>query len=106
MYNVRTPIRSWRPPPGVDFSPYQQSFDAMFVALASPVRRRILHCVGNGMTGTTMLAEVSGVSPSTICHHLKVLENAALIDRCPSHVCIRLNRNGLKALRDYMQHYF
>lgn len=106
VHHVRTPISSWKPSPGVDFTPYRQSYDAMFSALASPARRRILHYVGTGVTSPAMLSEYSGVSPSTVCHHLKVLERASLIERCPAHLCTKVNRSALKAFRDYMQHYF
>ena len=106
MYDLRQPTGLRKAVLDGDYTPYHQSFDAMFAALANPARRRILHFVGNGMTGPRMLSEHTGVAPSTVCHHLKVLDEAKLIERCPARDCMKVNRNALKALRDYMQRYF
>lgn len=55
--------------------------DDVFVALADPMRRRVLHTLSirNGATAT-LLAETLPVTRQAIVKHLAVLENAGLVE--------------------------
>jgi DNA-binding transcriptional ArsR family regulator len=60
----------------------QQRVTAVFAALADPTRRRIVQQLSRqGETRVTTLARPFRVSLPAISRHLRVLENARLIDR-------------------------
>ena len=106
MYSTRAARTTWSPTPGVDHTPYHASLDAMYAALGNATRRRILHCIGNGMTGPALLSEYVGVAPQTVCHHVRVLKVAGLVHLCPVNGRLSVNRGALAALRDHMQRHF
>jgi len=55
--------------------------DAVFAALADPTRRAILSRLADGEASVAEIAEPFSVSQPAISRHLKVLENAGLIER-------------------------
>lgn len=57
------------------------TLDATFGALSDPTRRAILARLAQGEAQVTELAEPFGISLPAVSKHLKVLENAGLIQR-------------------------
>ncbi|MGH1445427.1 MAG: ArsR/SmtB family transcription factor [Cognatishimia sp.] len=57
------------------------NLDAVFGALSDPTRRAILARLSSGDASVNELAEPFEMSQPAISKHLKVLENAGLIDR-------------------------
>jgi len=55
--------------------------DRTLVAIADPVRRRILEQLGDGETRVTEIARQFPISLNAVSKHLKLLERAGLIDR-------------------------
>lgn len=55
--------------------------DATFAALANPTRRAILARLAHGQATVNELAEPFNMSLPAISKHIRVLENAGLIDR-------------------------
>ena len=62
-----------RPPDDLDL-------DAIFQALAHPIRREILERVADGPESVGALAEPHDVTLAAVSKHLRVLEEAGLID--------------------------
>ena len=62
-------------------SPLDQNLDAVFSALADPTRRAILTRLMDGETSVGELKKPFAISQPAISKHLKVLENAGLIER-------------------------
>ncbi|MEM7614507.1 MAG: metalloregulator ArsR/SmtB family transcription factor, partial [Pseudomonadota bacterium] len=63
---------------------YQESrenLDAVFAALADPTRRKILVRLSGGEASVGEIAQPFEMSQPAISKHLKVLEQAGLIDR-------------------------
>ena len=58
-----------------------ESLDITFSALADPTRRAILARLANGETTVLELARPFAMSQPAISRHLKVLEQAGLIER-------------------------
>lgn len=58
-----------------------QQLDNVFSALADPTRRAILARLAQGDASVTELAEPFAISQPAVSKHLKVLENAKLINR-------------------------
>lgn len=54
--------------------------DAVFQALAHPIRRAVLEQVADGPKSVSELAEPHDVSLAAVSKHLHVLEDAGLID--------------------------
>jgi DNA-binding transcriptional ArsR family regulator len=52
---------------------------AIFTALASPTRRRILDSLATGVRSVEQIRRPFGMSQPTISKHLKVLEDAGLV---------------------------
>ena len=59
----------------------RDELSAKFAALGHPVRREILRQLAEGSRTVGVLAEPHGMSGPAISSHLKVLEEAGLIDR-------------------------
>ena len=57
-----------------------QPLEATFAALADPIRQAIIARLAQGEATVTQLMEPFGVSQPAISHHLKVLEQAGLIE--------------------------
>lgn len=58
--------------------------DAVLAALAHPIRRAIVERLAEGECTVKELAEPHGVSPPAISQHLRVLEDAGLLERTRS----------------------
>jgi DNA-binding transcriptional ArsR family regulator len=68
--------------------------DAVFAALAHPIRRAILERLAEGDCTVGDLARPHDVSPPAISQHLRVLEEAGLLEQTPEG---RVRRCALKA---------
>lgn len=68
--------------------------DAVFSALAHPIRRSIVERLAEGECTVGDLAEPHGVSLPAISRHLRVLEDAGLLEQTPDG---RVRRCALKA---------
>lgn len=58
-----------------------QDLDAIFAALADPTRRAILSRLTRGQASVNEIAEPFAISQPAVSRHLKVLEQAGLIER-------------------------
>ena len=83
----------------------QENISAVFAALADPTRRRILaRLSGRGERRVTSLAKPFRISLPAISRHLRVLENARLIERRRDgrmHL-IHARAAGLKPAREWI----
>ncbi len=80
---------------------------AAFSALADPTRRAILARLAQGETHVGELGKPFRVSGPAISRHLRVLENAGLIERevdAQRRLC-RLRGEGLVAAHDWVEQY-
>jgi DNA-binding transcriptional ArsR family regulator len=68
--------------------------DAVFAALAHPIRRAIIERLAAGDTSVSDLAAPHDVSLPAISKHLRVLEEAGLLEQTPDG---RVRRCALKA---------
>jgi DNA-binding transcriptional ArsR family regulator len=78
-----------------------------FAALADPTRRAILARLASGAATVTELAAPFDISMPAISRHLKVLENAGLIERgreAQWRPC-QLSAGPLKEAVDWLEHY-
>jgi DNA-binding transcriptional ArsR family regulator len=78
-----------------------------FAALADPTRRAILARLARGEAHVGELARPFRISGPAISRHLRVLENARLIERQTSaqwRMC-RINGAGLRAAHDWLTPY-
>lgn len=86
----------------------QEKITAIFAALADPTRRRILVRLSNNGEGpVTALAKPFRISLPAISRHLRVLENARLIERRRHgriHL-IRARTGGLKAAQEWITQF-
>ena len=64
----------------VEQRPNDQELDAIFKALAHPIRREILEQLADGPESVGDLAEPHDVSLAAVSKHLHVLEDAGLLD--------------------------
>ena len=80
---------------------------AAFSALADPTRRAILARLALGETSVGDLIQPFAISGPAISRHLRVLENARLIERkvdAQWRIC-RLNPPGLRVVSDWLSQY-
>ncbi|MEO8546154.1 MAG: metalloregulator ArsR/SmtB family transcription factor [Betaproteobacteria bacterium] len=83
------------------------SLSAAFAALADPTRRAILARLAQGETRVGELVKPFPISGPAISRHLRVLENARLIERkvdAQWRIC-RLHPPGLRAADDWLSQY-
>jgi DNA-binding transcriptional ArsR family regulator len=81
--------------------------DATFAALADPTRRAILARLASGEASVLELAEPFDMTQPAISKHLKVLEDAGLIERRVERqwrVC-RIRPEGIRTIDDWMKRY-
>jgi len=71
----------------------QLELDAVFAALAHPIRRAIIERLAEGECTVGELAEPHKVSLPAVSQHLRVLEDAGLLDQTPDG---RVRRCALK----------
>jgi DNA-binding transcriptional ArsR family regulator len=85
-----------------------ETLDHIFLALGSPVRRRILHYLAeSGEATVTEIAAPFDVSLNAISKHMKVLEKAGLIQRDirgREHYC-RLHPQTLNDSAEWLNYY-
>jgi DNA-binding transcriptional ArsR family regulator len=82
-----------------------ESLDKAFAALSDPTRRAILERLGAGDASVSALAEPFSMSQPAISRHLKVLEDAGLIEteRVGQSRLRRLRPHGLGAARAFIE---
>lgn len=85
----------------------QDNLSSTFAALADPTRRAILARLTTGECTVNELAEPFNVTLPAITKHLKVLENAGLIERSrqAQYRPCKLNPEPLKAANNYIETY-
>lgn len=78
--------------------------DAAFAALADPTRRAILARLSKGEASVAQLAEPFKMTQPAISQHLKVLENAGLIDRRVEGTKRprRLSKDGIETIDNWL----
>ncbi|MGM9486824.1 ArsR/SmtB family transcription factor [Ideonella sp. YS5] len=83
------------------------ALSAAFAALADPTRRAILARLAQGHTHVGELAQPFAISAPAISRHLKVLQEAGLIERevdARWRIC-HLRPQGLQAAHDWLAQY-
>jgi len=83
------------------------SLGAVLSALSNPTRRAIVARLARGDASVSELSEPFGVSQPTISKHLKVLEDAGLIEtaRDAQRRPRRLRANAIKEVADWIEPY-
>jgi DNA-binding transcriptional ArsR family regulator len=87
--------------------PLSDPLSATFSALADPTRRAILARLAQGETSVGDLVKPFSISGAAISRHLRVLENACLIERKVNaqwRIC-RLNPPGLRVADNWLSRY-
>ena len=87
---------------------YKESdLDTVFAALADPTRRGVLETLAGGTLPVSDLAAPSGMSLPGFMKHLRVLENAGLIERSKEGrvVSCELSAAPMKAAASWMSRY-
>lgn len=74
--------------------PREVDLDAVFAALSHPIRRAMLERLARGDCTVGDLADPHGVSAPAISKHLRVLEDAGLLQQTPDG---RVRRCALRA---------
>jgi DNA-binding transcriptional ArsR family regulator len=84
-----------------------QDFDQSFAALADPTRRAILARLAGGEATVQDLARPFPISQPAISRHLKVLEQAGLIETriCGTARPRRIKPHAVQALWDWLGQY-
>ncbi|GAA0533172.1 DNA-binding transcriptional ArsR family regulator [Rhizomicrobium palustre] len=84
-----------------------KQLDRTFAALADPTRRAILARLAESDATAGELAEPFAISQPAISRHLKVLEQAELIERrkVGQHQRCHLKSGALKAASDWLEFY-
>ena len=88
-------------------SPRHRHLDQTFAALADPTRRAILARLAHGEAAVGELAKPFAISLPAVSRHLRVLEEARLIERrvdAQWRVC-RLRPQPLRAAADWLDDY-
>lgn len=70
--------------------------DALFDALVAPIRREVVEILGHGPCPAGELANVAGVSPSTMSRHLRVLLDAGVVAAARDHDDARIRVFSLR----------
>lgn len=74
--------------------PAAQDLDAVFAALSHPIRRSIIERLSEGECTVGDLAAPHDVSLPAISRHLRVLEDAGLLEQSPEGRVRRCNLNA------------
>ena len=85
----------------------EQQLDRVFRALSDQTRRKLLARLADGSAMVTELAQPFDMSLPAVGKHLRVLENAGLIERTITgrvHRCA-LNASPLKNADDWLERY-
>ncbi|MCS4253886.1 metalloregulator ArsR/SmtB family transcription factor [Rhodococcus erythropolis] len=88
--------------PGAD-----ERLDKAFMALADPVRRRIIARLSTGPHTVNELAEPFEITKQAVSKHIQVLEAAGLVTRSreAQRRPVHLNAATLEALTAWIDHY-
>lgn len=84
-----------------------ENLDALFHALADPTRRAMLQALAGQSLSVGNLAEPFDMSLAAASKHIRVLEQAGLINRRVqgrSHIC-ELNARPMHGGLEWIQHY-
>jgi len=87
---------------------YQDAvLDKVFAALSDPTRRHVLETLGQGNLAVSELAQPHGMSLPGFMKHLRVLEEAGLIERNKAGrvVSCELSAQPMQAASSWMQRY-
>jgi len=81
--------------------------DRVFEALANAHRREIIYLLGLQPYSIHQLAEIRGLSLPAIHKHIKLLENARVVNRrkIGRTNFLTLNRGALRTLQDWLDQY-
>lgn len=81
--------------------------DRAFLALADPVRRRIVARLSRGSATVNELAEPFAISTQAVSRHIQVLESAGLVSRTrdAQRRPVHLEPARLEALTAWIDHY-
>jgi DNA-binding transcriptional ArsR family regulator len=84
-----------------------KELDRVFHALADATRRGMLEQLSRGEANITTLAEPYEISQPAVSKHLRVLEDAGLIDRSRHgrEFRIRVNPGPAEDAQNWIQHY-
>ena len=84
-----------------------QDLDLIFDALANEHRREIIYSLSLHPSSISQLASMRGLSLPAIHKHIKMLENAGMIERKKSGRVnfLTLNRASLRGLQDWLLQY-
>jgi len=107
MVRGRIPRACNQPGPHLSFNHMVDLTDAAFAALANATRRDILSRLAAGEATVGGLADAYDMSLNAVSKHLKVLEDAGLIDRrieWREHH-IRLNPEPLRDVAEWLERY-
>lgn len=91
----------------VNYNDVDQNLTAVFDALANNHRRAIIHTLAFRPASISQLAQKQGLSLPAIHKHIKVLEQAELVQRKKSGRVnfLALNKATLKLLQGWMNQY-
>jgi DNA-binding transcriptional ArsR family regulator len=83
------------------------SLDSAFMALADPVRRRIIARLSRGQATVNELAEPFAITKQAVSKHIQVLEQAGLVTRTreAQRRPVHLNPARLEALTAWIDQY-
>ena len=81
--------------------------DSVFAALANPHRRQIVHLLALQPASIKQLAQRLGISLTAIHRHIRVLEDAALVQRKKSGRVnfLAINRATMLRVQEWAQQY-
>jgi DNA-binding transcriptional ArsR family regulator len=84
------------------------TYEHALMALADPTRRHILEALRGKTLSVTDLAKTQLVSRPAVSQHLRVLEAARLVsaEARGSHRLYSIRRDGLDALRRYLESFW
>lgn len=83
---------------------YASDLDDVFIALADPTRRAVVHRLGRGPASVGELAQPFSISLPSFMKHVRTLESSGLIETAKAgrvRTC-RLNRERLAVIDDWL----
>jgi DNA-binding transcriptional ArsR family regulator len=88
-------------------NPDDGTLDSAFMALADPVRRRIIARLSRGQATVNELAEPFAITKQAVSKHIQVLEQAGLVTRSreAQRRPVHLNPARLEALTAWIDQY-
>jgi DNA-binding transcriptional ArsR family regulator len=91
----------------MDATDADERLDRAFMALADPVRRRILARLSRGPATVTDLAEPFDITTQAVSKHIQVLESAGLVTRTrdAQRRPVHLDAAALETLTEWIDRY-